>query len=196
METPTITPSDVLAAEIADGIVALAKLITRLEQPHYSNASQVRGARTVSNDFIISMIAMVEARPEIAALGTFDVDEAREMMQFNGAFRHVADRVDALLTSIVYTMESWKADVVRDALRTYAIAKALARDPDSGNLINHVDTLRRDLGRTSGHAPSELLDPVEARARDADGDVPPPLRVAADAEPGQAEAGADAAAAQ
>ena len=145
--TPTITASDRLAAEIANAIDAIAGRI-----PHPSSASRVRGARTVSRDFIESIIAAVESQPELGAVNTFDVDEAREMLQFNDAFRHVVDRLEALTASVSHTIESRKARVVFAALRTYEIAKGLARDPDSAALIGHLEILRRDLGRTNGGA--------------------------------------------
>jgi hypothetical protein len=148
--TPTITASDRLAAEIAEAIDALAERIPRLERPHPSSASRVRGARTVSREFIESMMAMVESQPELQAVNTFDVDEAREMLQFTDAFRHVVDRIDALKASVSHTIERRKAKVVFAALRTYEIAKGLARDPDSAALAGHLETLRRDLGRTNG----------------------------------------------
>src|SRR5712691_9388099 len=129
--TPTITASERLCAELGEAIDAIAGQIPRLERSHRSNASQVRGARTVSREFIESMIAAVEDREELRAVGTFDAGEAREMLQFNDAFRHVLDRLRALTASINYTMESRKARVAFAAMRTYEIAKGLARDPDS-----------------------------------------------------------------
>src|SRR6185369_8874085 len=105
--TPTITASDRLAAEIAEAIDAIAERIPRLERPHPSNASRVRGARTVSRELIESTMAMVESQPELRAVNTFDVDEAREMLQFNDAFRHVVDRIEALKATVSHTIE-WR----------------------------------------------------------------------------------------
>jgi len=154
--TPTFTASDRLASEIAEAIDAIAERIPRLERPHPSSASRVRGARTVSREFIESMMAMVESQAELRAVNTFDVDEAREMLQFNDAFRHVVDRLEALKASVSHTIERRKARVVFAALRTYEIAKGLARDPDSAALAGHLETLRRDLGRTNGGASSSV----------------------------------------
>jgi hypothetical protein len=158
--TPTITASDRLAAEIAEAIDAIAERIPRLERPHPSSASRVRGARTVSREFIESMIAAVESQPELRAVNTFDVDEARQMLQFNDAFRHVVDRLAALTASVSHTIEWRKAKVVVAALRTYEIAKGLARDPDSAALAGHLENLRRDLGRTNGGASSIVPPPA------------------------------------
>jgi len=57
--SPTITTAERLANEIADAIEAIAARIPQLEAPHPSTATSVRGARTVSREFIVSMIAAV-----------------------------------------------------------------------------------------------------------------------------------------
>ena len=106
------------------------------------------------------MIAAIEDRPELTALGTFDVDEAREMLQFNDAFRHIVDQLTALARSVNYTMESRKARVAFAAMRTYEIARGLARDPDGAPLVRHLEAQRRDFGRTNGESSS----PVSALA--------------------------------
>jgi hypothetical protein len=154
MESPTITAAEQLAATIVEQINSLAAQIPRLEPPHRSTADRVRAANSVSREFIQSMIAAVEARPELQRVGTFDVDDAREMLQFNEAFRPVADCVSLLLSSIRHTMRLRKAKVVFAAMRTYAIAKGMARDPRGAELTAHLENLRRDLGRKSGrHRP-------------------------------------------
>lgn len=148
----TVTAQEKLAAEIIEAIEAIAARIPRLEAPHPSTAAHVRGARTVSREFLASMIAAVEDRPELRGVGTFDVDEARDTLQFLDAFRPVADRVAALLASITYTMEARKAAVAAKAMNTYHVMKGLARDPGGAPLRPHLDALRRDLGRTNRQA--------------------------------------------
>jgi hypothetical protein len=143
---PAITASDLLAAELLEAIEAIAGRIPQLETPHPMTAGSVRGGRTVPDDAIISMIGAVENAPQLQALGTFNVDSAREMLQFNLAFRHVVDRLNMLAGSITFTMEARKAAVVFDLMRTYAIMKSLARDPSAG-LVNQIETLRREIGR-------------------------------------------------
>lgn len=145
--SPTVTAAERLANEIAEAIDALAARIPQLEAPHPSTATRVRGARTVSREFIVSMIAAVEAMPELQSIGTFDAEEARAALQFIDAFRPIADRLAALLASVNYTMASRRAKVANAAMTTYAVAKGLARDPDGAPLVAHLETLRRDLGR-------------------------------------------------
>ena len=144
--SPTVTASDRLANELLEAIDAIAARIPRLEMPHPKTTGSVRSGRTVPAEAILAMIAAVEDAPQLRTLGTFDVDEAREMMQFNFAFRPVIDRLNLLTASISFTMEARRAQVVFELLRTYDIMKGLARDPNAG-LTHHVETLRRDIGR-------------------------------------------------
>ncbi len=146
---PTVTASDLLAADIVQAIDDLAARIPRLQRPHSKTAPQVRGGRTVPDEAILSMIAGVEAEPALQQLGTFDTDSARALLQFSFAFGPVLDRLNGLAAALSFTMESWRAEVASDLLRTYTIMKGLSRDPKTG-MIHHVETLRRDLRRTNG----------------------------------------------
>jgi hypothetical protein len=150
---PTITASDRLAAEIIEAIDAIAARIPCLEGPHPMTAPSVRSGRTVPKAAIISMIAAVEDQPQLQQLETFNIDYARETLQFNEAFRHVIDRLNALTASVSFTMEARKANVAFELLRTYGVMKAIARDPGSAGMFSHVQNVRRDLGRKSGPAP-------------------------------------------
>jgi hypothetical protein len=129
--SPTVTAAERLASEIAEAIDAIAARIPQLEAPHPSTATGVRGARTVSREFIVSMIAAVEAMPELQSVHTFDPEEARATLQFIDAFRPIADRLAALLASVNYTVASRRAKVASAAMTTYAVARGLARDPES-----------------------------------------------------------------
>src|SRR3954451_3011616 len=80
-----------------------------------------------------------------AASGTFDVAEARETLQFLDAFRPIADQIAALLAAVNHTMEARKARVVDAGLRTYAVAKALARDEESAELYGALDAFRTQM---------------------------------------------------
>jgi hypothetical protein len=149
--SPTITESDRIAAEVGEAIDALAARIPRLAGPHPSTAGHVRGARTISRAFLASMIAVADRDEALSYAAHFDADEARETLQFIDAFRPIADRLAFLLASLNYTMELRKANVAEAALRAYAVAKGMARDPDSAALASGLETLRRDLGRKRPH---------------------------------------------
>ncbi len=148
--TPTVTKADIIAESVFELIEAIAARIPDLEAPHATTRPAVRSARTVSREAIMSMIAAVENQPMLQRLGTFDVDEARAMLQFNFALRTVLLRLQHLTASISFTMEAKKARVVAALLQTYDIAKGLARSPDGAPLTHVLEVMRRDLSRRNG----------------------------------------------
>lgn len=146
-ESPTVTEMDKAAEKVRAAIEAMTELIPRLERPHRSTRNRVRAHRTVPREFIASMIAAVEQVEELQTLRKFDVDDARETLQFIDAFRPVADQLAALTAALRFTMESRKARVVDAGLQTYDIARALARDEQNSPLTAHLPALKRDLRR-------------------------------------------------
>jgi hypothetical protein len=148
--TPTVTSADIVAEGVFELIEAIAARIPGLEAPHTTTRPGVRSARTVSREAVLSMIAAVEDQPVLQALGTFDVDEARAMLQFNGALRAVLLRLRDLTDRLSFTMEAKKARVVVSLLQTYDIAKGLARTRDGASLVHFLEVMRRELSRKNG----------------------------------------------
>lgn len=146
-ETPTITEMDRLADQVRAAVEALAAIIPRLEHPHPSTRARIRAHRTVPREFLVSVIAAVEEIEDLRLVRRFDVDEARETLQFIDAFRPVADQLAAITAALRFTIESRKARVVAAALQTYDIARALSRDEEASPLTGHVGCLKRDLRR-------------------------------------------------
>lgn len=146
-EEPTVTEMDRVAEQVRAAVEAVAALIPRLERPHSSTSRRVRAHRTVPRQFIVSLIAAVEELEELQTARTFDVDDAREALQFNDAFRPVADQLAALTAAVRFTMEWRKARVVEAGLQTYDIARGLARDEDHTLLTEYLEILKRDLRR-------------------------------------------------
>jgi hypothetical protein len=111
-ETATITEMDRIAEQVAAAVEAVSTLIPRLERPHPSTRGRIRAHRTVPREFVVSMIAAVEQLEELRVVRKFDVDDARETLQFIDAFRPIADQLAALTDALRFTLESRKARVV------------------------------------------------------------------------------------
>jgi uncharacterized membrane protein len=150
-----LTAAQRLAAELSDEMEAILERIGGLQDPHPSTAGQVRGARTVSREFIASMIMASKQFPEIEGLGTFNRDEAEAMLQFNDAFRIFANQMAMMMGRVRFTMEARKADVAAKALSTFAVMKGMVRDPRNKHLGPTIEVLTRDLGRKGRRKPRE-----------------------------------------
>lgn len=141
-----VRPPEQLAAEVAKVIDLIAARL-QLEIPHPSTASRVRGARTVPREFVLSMIAAAERRPDLPVLGGFDSAEARAVLESLDAYRLVAERTAMFLASLNYTIEARWAKVTADAMHTFSTASIVAGDPKHAELAAEVENLRRQLGR-------------------------------------------------
>ena len=138
------------AEEAALEVTKILDLIAsrlQLETPHPATARRVRGARTVSRDFVLSLIAAAENRPDLPILGTFDSAEARDVLQSADVCRLIAERTAMFLASLNYTTEVRWSRVVTDAMRTFSLASIRAQDPENAELSAEVENLRKKLGR-------------------------------------------------
>lgn len=148
-EVPALMPAEELAANVVKAIDVIAAWLA-LETPHPETAHRVRGARTVSREFVVAMTAAVEALPVLQKLNTFDSGEARDVLQASDSMKVMADRAAMFLASLNYTIEARWARVARQAMDTYRLASAIVTATDNPELAAHVATLRRHLGRTTG----------------------------------------------
>ena len=145
-EAAIVRTAEETALEVAKILDLIASRL-QLETPHPSTAKRVRGARTVPREFILSMIGAAERRPDLPVLGEFDSAGARDVLQSADACRLIAERTAMFLASLNYTIEARWANVVTEALNTFAIAKGVARRPAAAELSAEVENLSRQLGR-------------------------------------------------
>lgn len=143
----TVTNADRAAANVKKSLDATTAAIPGLIRPHPATSRSIRGHRTVPRDFIRSMIAVVDQMEVLQNAGTFDTEEAAATLQFEAAFRPVADDVARLLANLNYTIDAKLAAVAAKALQTYSIAKGFARSPRNRTLVIPLRQLQRDLGR-------------------------------------------------
>lgn len=141
-----VRPPEQLAAEVAKVLDLIAARL-QLETPHPLTASRVRGARTVPREFVLSMIAAAERRPDFLFLSKFDSAEARAVLELIDEYRLLSERTAMLLASLNYTIEARWARVVADALHCFSLASILAKDPRDAELAAEIENLRRHLGR-------------------------------------------------
>jgi hypothetical protein len=139
------SPED-LAVEVSRVLDVIASRM-QLQTPHPSTASHVRGGRTVPRDFVLSLLAAAERRPDDLLLQRFDTAAAREVLESTEAYRLVAERVALFLASVKYTIEARWADVAANAVNTFKVASIMAGDPNQAELAAEVENLRPKLGR-------------------------------------------------
>lgn len=141
-----VRPAEQLVAEVVKVMDLIAERL-ELESPHPSTARRVRGARTVPREFVVSMIAAVERRPDFPFFSRFDSAEARAVLESSDAYRVLAERTAMLLASLNYTIEARWAKVVASAVHTFSMASIVAEQSERAELAAEIENLRRQLGR-------------------------------------------------
>jgi hypothetical protein len=151
-ETTALVP--VAVAEVATKMVAAIDLITALipdlRKPHPATKKQVRGARTVSRDVIVAIVAMVESCGVLQSPELVDTERAHEVLQFDDGFRVLDQRIEMLRAQVSYTVEARWAELVAQAMDAYHMAKRYAKDPLYPEVAQHVATIRGLLDRKNG----------------------------------------------
>ena len=135
-----------LAVEVSKALDLISSSLN-LQTPHPSTAKHVRGGRTVSREFVLSMLAAAERNPDNPILQRFDSDAARRVLQSTEAYRLLSERMAMFLASVNYTVEAEWADVAADALQTFKIASIMSGDTRRPELAAEVENLREKLGR-------------------------------------------------
>jgi hypothetical protein len=138
---------DELTTKVVAALDVIAAIIPDLRKPHPATAKKVRGARTVPREAVVSIIAMVEASETLQRMKVMDTARAHEVVQSRDDFRVLAERLAMLHGQVKYTIEARWAEVVREAMRAFEMASALATDPSKGELAAHLATIRGHLGR-------------------------------------------------
>jgi len=159
-DTPTVTRYQQLAANLSKAIDEMLTAMPNFVPLHPSTKGFVRSQKSVSDDFLISVIAAVEGNPDLQALNKFNVAEARDALQFKDAFRPMADKLNAAAKDVEFSINLRRANVVGPALQMYDLTKGLARSPVGTLAAAHADNLRRDLGRTGRRRKKQAPQPV------------------------------------
>ena len=145
--TPAFTHYDQVAADFIRAFDELLGSLPHFTEAHPATKAFVRMQKTVSDEFLVSVIAAVEETPGMLVLNQFDVTEARDTLQYRRAFHPIRDKLLTAARNFEFSIDRRRADVVRPALQAYAVIKSLARNPGGTLAAAHAVNLRRDLGR-------------------------------------------------
>jgi len=143
----TVTKYQELADEISAAFDGFVAKLPQFEERHPATQRFVQGHLTISDQFVASAVAAVDATEELQSVKKLDVNQARDVFQFVDAFQAIAEKAIAFGRGLQFTIDSRKASLAADALQIYAISKGLGRDPGSAPRVAHVATMKRHLNR-------------------------------------------------
>jgi len=164
------TPSPATHTDAAQALVEQTRAM-RQQIPNFAvPTSSKEVSRLISNasvppEFVeLSAVAVKNSLPLVRG-GDADPAQTRDLMSFAEAYGPLADELEALAQLIRHSIIAAKSRAGGQALTTYALAKALAKRPETADLAPHVADMRRALGRTrkakSKPAPTPAPVPTE-----------------------------------
>jgi len=157
----------------ADMIKQVLALIDQIEAliPDFTyhdtnEAKRVANVARAGKDLITQIIATVAVLPP-GALSTFDVVEGKDSLTFEADMQQVIQRMSAMLSGTVFTVNSRIARSASDALSTYAWAKKHAKSTEGIELRPFVDemtsTMKKTLNRRKPAKPAPTPAPKGAQ---------------------------------
>ena len=160
--TPALTAYEQLVANLSNAIDALVAQIPEFQVSHPTTSGFVRTHLNVPLEFISGAISAVTDIPSLAASNTFDVDQAREALQFIGAFEPLFDKVSLLSDNLKFTINERKAQVGVKAQMLYGVAKQFARLPENVGVSGHVKLMKAHLAKGKKSRKAKAVTPAPA----------------------------------
>jgi hypothetical protein len=127
---------------------AMRARIPKFVIPSEGDGRRLAPAGSVPPQFIEQTVVAVRNSASLVRGGGLDPDETRELMTYAVAFDPLADELEALAYFVRHSVIVARNKAGRDALTTYALAKVLAKRPETADLLPYVEDMRRALGRT------------------------------------------------
>lgn len=130
-----------------DEIRAMRQLIPNFVIPASTSANRrLASAASLPQPFI-ELAAMAVKNSAALVRGTgVDPAQLRDLMNFAEAYAPLADELEALAQFIRHSVTTARNKAGSDALTTYALARRLAKRPETSELAPHVDDMRNALG--------------------------------------------------
>jgi hypothetical protein len=134
-----------------DEIRAMRQKIPNLVIPTSKGAGR-RLARTASvpKGFVELTAVAVRNNATLARPAGQDLAQDRDLTSYADAYAPVADELEALAHFVRHSVSAAKSKVGSSALTTYAVARVLAKRPETADLLPHVEDMGRALGSKRG----------------------------------------------
>ena len=149
-EVPDIQPpaSHLDAAQtLIDDIRAMKQRVPNFVIPESSNTGrQLASAASLPQQFVDLTALAIRNNEELARGGNFGPPEMHDMASFGDAYDPVADEFEAMALFVRHSVRAARNKAGSNALMTYAMAKRLAKRPETASLAPHVQDMRIALG--------------------------------------------------
>jgi hypothetical protein len=147
IEEPKETSHTDGAQACVEDVRAMRQRIPNFVIPESNKAGRrLASAASLPRQFVELAAVAVKNSATLVRGGGADPVQLRNLMSFAEAYAPLADELEALAHFIRHSVALAKNKAGSDALTTYALAKRLAKRPETAELAPHVDDMRNALG--------------------------------------------------
>ena len=144
------------AQALIDDIRAMKQRVPNFVIPESSNTGrQLASAASLPQQFVDLTALAIRNNEELARGGNFGPPEMHDMASFADAYDPVADEFEAMALFVRHSVRAARNKAGSNALMTYAMAKRLAKRPETASLAPHVQDMRIALGARGRKAKSK-----------------------------------------
>jgi len=153
--TPEQSHTDSAQARIEE-IRAIVQKIPNLVIPTSKGAGQrLIATASVPKKFVeLTAVAVRNSAPLVRQSGQ-DLEQDRDRTSYAEAYAPVADELEAQAHFVRHSVAVAKSEVGSSALTTYAMARLLAKRPETADLLPHVEDMSKALGRRGRNSKSK-----------------------------------------
>src|ERR1019366_6937300 len=152
MSTEVLVPpeqshTDSAQARIEE-IRAIVQKIPNLVIPTSKGASRrLNKTASVPKKFVELTAVAVRNNATLVRPSGQDLAQDRDLASYAEAYPAVADELEAQAHFLRHSIAAAKSKVGSSALTTYAVARVLAKRPETADLLPHVEDMKKALGR-------------------------------------------------
>jgi hypothetical protein len=145
--TPEQSHIDSAQARIEE-IRAMRQKIPNLVIPTSKSAGRrIAMSSSVPKPFVELTTVAVKNNPTLVRPAGQNLEQDRDLTSYADAYAPVADELEALAHFVRHSVAAARSKVGSSALTTYAVARVLAKRPETADLLPHVDDMGKALGR-------------------------------------------------
>jgi 5-carboxymethyl-2-hydroxymuconate isomerase len=131
------------AVALIDDIRALKDRVPKFVVPGSKKARlEIASAASVPPEFVDLAALAMRNHEELTRGGSFGVPEIRDRVSYAEAYGPVADELEAMALFVRHSVRTAQNEAGSSALTTYALAKRLAKRPETAALAPHVEDMR------------------------------------------------------
>jgi hypothetical protein len=150
-EVPVTPPQESYADSalaLVEELRAMRERIPNLVIPETRDARRrLSSAASVPPEFVELTSMAVKSHAPLVRGGGQDLARNADLKSFAEAYGPVGDELEALTSFVKHSVTKAMNTVGSEALTTFALAKRLAKRPESADLIPHVDAMGKALAR-------------------------------------------------